>query len=206
MNEHIRRKRPRLYFAGLGRRETLSATRLLTEAALLAGLEAISDEIGGGEQIESATGAALLIGGWPEPSLTGGKADIILSFAPLETLRALPRLCAGGAVFSSIDPIPLSASPGNEGYPDLMQIMAKTNKEAHYAHFISCDAMGKQAGAQESGPVALLGAVCASGLAPIPLKCLERTIAKFFSGKDAETNLVAMRLGAKSVPYPVKIL
>ncbi|MBD5608465.1 MAG: indolepyruvate ferredoxin oxidoreductase [Desulfovibrio sp.] len=180
----------------------MTATRLLTEAALIIGLEAISGEIQG----KDAESSSLAIGGWSSPKFERGEADIILGFEPLKTLRALPLLCAGGAVFCSLDPVAPKAKPRDEDCPDLMRVMAKIHKEADYAHFISCEAMGKQAGAEESGATALLGALCASGLIPIPLKGLERAITKVFSGKEAEIHLCAMRLGAKSVPYPVKNL
>ncbi|MDE5833249.1 MAG: indolepyruvate oxidoreductase subunit beta [Desulfovibrio sp.] len=207
MNERIRGKCPRLYFVGVGGQGTLTATRILAEAALLAGLEVVSGEVHGMAQRGGVVESCLLLGGWRSPRVAPGEADIVLGFEPLETLRAAPYLAPGGAVFSSLDPIPpLSVCVGDEEYPDIEDIMAKAHKKADYSHFMSCNALGKQAGSQKYGPTALLGAVCASGLTPISIEYLGRAISQVFRGKTAEANLAAMKLGAKSVPYPVKNL
>ena len=64
--------------------------------------------------------SAMLLGGWRSPKLDYGEADVLLGFEPLETLRALPYLQPGGAIFSSSDALPpLSVSLGKAVYPDM---------------------------------------------------------------------------------------
>lgn len=203
MNERIKEKRPRVYFTGVGGQGTLTATRILGEAALLAGLDVLAGEIHGMAQRGGVVESALLFGGWRSPRVAPGEADIILGFEPLETLRALPYLAPGGAVFSSLDPLPpLSVSLGDEEYPDIDGIMAKAHGVADYSHFISCNAIGARAGSVKCGSIALLGALCASGLAPVTPTQLERAIRAFIDPALVDANITAMRLGAKTVPYP----
>ena len=205
MNSHILQNCPRIFFIGVGGQGTLTATRLLAEAALLADLQVISGEVHGMAQRGGIVESALLLGGWNSPRIAPGEADIILGFEPLETYRALPFLTTGGAVFSSLDPIyPLSVSLGHGEYPDIKEIMGFTHRKTDFCHFISCNALGKQAGSEKSGAVALLGALCASGIIPIAIEHLALAISKNFKSEIAAINIRAMNLGAKTVPYSVK--
>ncbi len=76
-----------------------------------------------------------------------GEADVLLGFEPLDTLRALPYLQPGGAIFSSSDPLPpLSVALGKAEYPDMAHIMEKARKVAGQCHFVPCRELGLQAG------------------------------------------------------------
>ena len=115
-----KQKRMRIFFTGVGGPGTLTATTLLARTALDAGLDVVAGEVHGMAQRGGVVESVLLLGGWRSPRLDLGEADVLLGFEPLETLRGLPYLRAGGAVISSADPLPpLSVSLGGARYPAL---------------------------------------------------------------------------------------
>ena len=189
-------QRLRIYFTGVGGQGTLTATSLLAAAALEAGVEAVAGEVHGMAQRGGVVESVLLLGGWRAPRLDAGEADILLGFEPLETLRGLPYLRPGGAVFSSSDALPpLSVSLGQASYPSLAEIEAKAREAAAVCRFLPCRELGVQAGAVQSGNTVLLGALRASGLLPFGAEALRAAIRNYLPGKLQTVNLKALELG-----------
>ena len=189
-------KRMRIFFTGVGGQGTLTATTLLARTALEAGLDVVAGEVHGMAQRGGVVESVMLLGGWRSPKLDYGEADVLLGFEPLETLRALPYLQPGGAIFSSSDPLPpLSVSLGKAEYPDMQHIMEKARQVAGQCHFVPCRELGLQAGSVQSGNTVLLSVVCASGVLPFGVDALEAAIKKFLPPKLQESNLKALELG-----------
>ena len=189
-------KRMRIFFTGVGGQGTLTATTLLARTALEAGLDVVAGEVHGMAQRGGVVESVMLLGGWRSPKLDYGEADVLLGFEPLETLRALPYLQPGGAIFSSSDPLPpLSVALGKAEYPDMQHIMEKARQIAGQCHFVPCRELGLQAGSVQSGNTVLLSVVCASGVLPFGVDALEAAIKKFLPPKLQESNLKALELG-----------
>ena len=189
-------KRMRIFFTGVGGQGTLTATTLLARTALEAGLDVVAGEVHGMAQRGGVVESVMLLGGWRSPKLDYGEADVLLGFEPLETLRALPYLQPGGAIFSSSDPLPpLSVALGKAEYPDMKQIMDKARQVAGQCHCVPCRELGLQAGSVQSGNTVLLSVVCASGVLPFGVDALEAAIKKFLPPKLQESNLKALELG-----------
>ena len=137
MSTHDTQKKIRIYFTGVGGQGTLTATTLLARTALDAGLDVVAGEVHGMAQRGGVVESVLLLGGWRSPKLDLGEADLLLGFEPLETLRGLPYLRPGGAIFSNSDPLPpLSVSLGQTPYPDLAHIEAKAKDVAGHCRFL----------------------------------------------------------------------
>ena len=193
-------KRMRIFFTGVGGQGTLTATTLLARTALEAGLDVVAGEVHGMAQRGGVVESVMLLGGWRSPKLDYGEADVLLGFEPLETLRALPYLQPGGAIFSSSDPLPpLSVALGKAEYPDMQHIMDKARQVAGQCHFVPCRELGLQAGSVQSGNTVLLSAVCASGVLPFGVDALEAAIKKFLPAKLQEVNLKALELGKNAL-------
>ena len=189
-------KRMRIFFTGVGGQGTLTATTLLARTALEAGLDVVAGEVHGMAQRGGVVESVMLLGGWRSPKLDYGEADVLLGFEPLETLRALPYLQPGGAIFSSSDPLPpLSVSLGKAEYPVKQHIMEQARQVAGQCHFVPCRELGLQAGSVQSGNTVLLSVVCASGVLPFGVDALEAAIKKFLPPKLQESNLKALELG-----------
>ena len=182
--------RLRIFMTGVGGQGTLTATTLLARAALSFGLPVTSGEIHGMAQRGGVVESTLLIG-FKSPKIGPGEADILLGFEPLETLRALSYLKPGGLVLSSTEYLPpLSVACGREVSPDIEAIKARVAACSGQAHFLPCRSLGIQAGAVQSGNIALLGAL------PFGVDVLADTVRATMKPKIADVNLRALDLGA----------
>ena len=193
-------KRLRIHFAGVGGQGTLTATTLLSKAALDAGLPAVSGEIHGMAQRGGVVESTLLIGGWQSPLISHGEADIILGFEALETLRALPYLAPKGYVLASTDIVPPpGVSAGREAYPPLDEIRRAVEGCAVKAWFVPCQELGLQAGSAQCANTVLLGALAATGLIPFGVESLKDAARRHLPAKIAAMNERAVDLGAAAV-------
>ncbi|MDR1659874.1 MAG: 2-oxoacid:acceptor oxidoreductase family protein [Desulfovibrio sp.] len=199
MRECTAGQRLRVYFTGVGGQGTLTATTLLAGAAMAAGLDVVAGEVHGMAQRGGVVESVLLLGGWRSPRLDFGEADVLLGFEPLETLRGLPYLRSGGAVFSSSDPLPpVGVSLGQARYPELAVIEEKTRRIAGLCKFLPCRELGLAAGSVQSGNTALLGAACAAGVLPFGADALEKAVKNFLPPEIREANLKALASGASA--------
>lgn len=192
-------KRARILLVGVGGQGTLTATRLLAQAALDLGIEAVAGEVHGMAQRGGVVESAVLMGGYRSPRLGPGEADLLLGFEPLETLRALRGLRAGGAVISSSETIlPPGVAQGKEEYPTMEGIRAATSGVAGVMRFLPIASLGKDAGSPQSANIALLGAACAMGLLPVGLDDLKKSLSVHLKAALRDVNLRAANLGAEA--------
>ncbi len=188
----------KIFMTGVGGQGTLTATTLLSKAALMQGLPVTSGEIHGMAQRGGVVESTLLIG-LKSPKIGLGEADLLLGFEPLETLRALPYLKPGGAVFSSTEFLPpLSVATGQATCPDLEEIKGKIAAYAGDVNWYPCQSLGLEAGAIQAGNIALLGAVAASGALPFGPDAVAKTIEVNMNPKIAKINLKALELGVNA--------
>ncbi len=190
----------RIFMIGVGGQGTLTATTLLTQTALDHGLEVTSGEIHGMAQRGGVVVSTVMLGGLKSPVIGKGEADVLLGFEPLETYRGLEHLRPGGLVVSSSETVaPVSVSMGRAEYPAFETIRTAVEACAGRALFLPIRTMGKEAGAVQSGNLALLGAVCATGALPFGPEALESTLRSFMKPALLETNLKALALGVDAV-------
>lgn len=119
-----------------------------------------------------------------------GKADIIVSVEPMESLRYLPWLSGNGWLVTNSSPfinIP--------DYPPVEEILLEIKKIRNNI-IIDADLIAKEAGSARSGNMVILGA--ASPFIDIPYSSLENAIRKLFGRKGEEIvgiNLKALKAG-----------
>ncbi|MFH1913352.1 MAG: indolepyruvate oxidoreductase subunit beta [Pseudomonadota bacterium] len=189
----------RIFMTGVGGQGTLTATTMLARTVLAAGLPVTSGEIHGMAQRGGVVESTVLIG-CKSPKIGHGEADILLGFEPMETVRALPYLKRGGLVLSSTEFMPpLSVSMGKQACPSLDEIKAQVAACTDQAHYMDSQTIGIQAGAVQSGNIALLGALCATGALPFGPEALEATIKANLPAKLQAVNLKALELGVAAL-------
>ncbi|MUM76285.1 indolepyruvate ferredoxin oxidoreductase [Pseudodesulfovibrio sp. F-1] len=189
----------RIFMTGVGGQGTLTATTLLARTVLAAGLPVTSGEIHGMAQRGGVVESTVLIG-CKSPKIGHGEADILLGFEPMETVRALPYLKRGGLALSSTEFMPpLSVAMGKQECPSLDEIKAQVAACTDQARFMNSQTLGIQAGAVQSGNIALLGALCATGALPFGPEALAATIKANFPAKIQAVNLKALELGVAAL-------
>ena len=119
-----------------------------------------------------------------------GKANLIISVEPMESLRYLPWLSESGWLVTNSNPfinIP--------DYPSLDEIMKEIKKVKNHI-IIDADLIAKEAGSARSGNMVILGA--ASPFIDMPYDSLENAIRELFRRKGeqiVEPNLKAFKAG-----------
>jgi indolepyruvate ferredoxin oxidoreductase beta subunit len=119
-----------------------------------------------------------------------GKAGIIISVEPMESLRYLPWLSETGWLVTNSNPF-----KNITDYPPVEQILAEIRKIKNHI-IIDADSIAREAGSMKSGNMVILGA--ASPFIEIPFQSLENAIRNLFSRKGEEVvdlNLKALKAG-----------
>jgi indolepyruvate ferredoxin oxidoreductase, beta subunit len=122
--------------------------------------------------------------------ITYGKADLIISVEPMESLRYLPWLSAEGWLVTNSNPF-----DNIPDYPSKDEIMAEIKKIRNHI-IIDADLIAKDCGSLRSGNMVILGA--ASPFIDMPFGSIEEAIRKLFGRKGeeiVEINLQAFKAG-----------
>ncbi|MDP8222351.1 MAG: indolepyruvate oxidoreductase subunit beta [Candidatus Lernaella stagnicola] len=189
-------KTTRVYLCGVGGQGSLTASRLLGEAAMAADLPVTVSEVHGMSQRGGIVESAVLIGGAKSPLVGRGDADVLMAFEPLEALRALPY-CGGKtvAVVNTRAIVPFTVTLGHGEYPDRDDILEQV--AAVCRRLISFDAttLAEQAGNAMAANAVMLGAVAATGALPMSVEVIERIVTEGVPAKFRATNQQAFNLG-----------
>jgi indolepyruvate ferredoxin oxidoreductase beta subunit len=119
-----------------------------------------------------------------------GKADLIISVEPMESLRYLPWLSENGWLVTNTTPFVNIAD-----YPDMKELLAEIEKLPHQIK-INADEIARQVKSPRSLNIVMLGA--SSPFLDIPYESLENGIKKIFGNKGdkvVQLNLDALKAG-----------
>lgn len=122
-----------------------------------------------------------------------GKADLVISVEPMESLRYLPWLSKDGWIVTNSVPF-----ININDYPPVDEILSEIRKIKN--HFIlDADSIARDLGSPQSGNIVMLGA--ASHWISMPYPSLEEAVRKLFKRKGEEivgVNLKALKAGRES--------
>jgi len=181
-----------IIIAGVGGQGILTIASIIDLAAMNLGLNVKQSEVHGMSQRGGAVESHLRISTEEIYSdlIPLGKADLILSIEPMESLRYLPFLSPEGVIATSTEPY-----ENIDNYPDEKELLNKI-KESASNLLIAAKSIAREAGSSKTYNVAMLGA--ASPFLGIDSEELEKAIGVFFARKGetiVTTNLKAFRLG-----------
>lgn len=174
-----------IYLVGVGGQGIITASRIIGDAAVLAGKNVLLSETHGMAQRGGSVVCTARIGDFHSPLIPDGSADVILSFELLETLRALCKASKKTIVVSSTEKIvPLSVSSQKLKYPTVEEVVAQVTKATKTFITIDAPKVAAECGVPMSSNVVMVGA-----LAGIGVPGLERTHFE----KAIELNIQRMR-------------
>ena len=181
-----------IIISGVGGQGILTMASVIDLAAMNLGLNVKQAEVHGMSQRGGAVESHLRISSEEIFSdlIPKGKADIILSIEPMESLRYLPFLSPDGVIVTATEPY-----VNITNYPDEEKLLDTIAVSANHV-FVEADSLAKEAGSAKAYNVVMLGA--ASPYLEIPTEELEKAIEMFFSRKGKEMvdmNIKAFRLG-----------
>lgn len=166
-----------VYLVGVGGQGIITASRVIGDAAILAGVNVLLSETHGMAQRGGSVICTARIGDVQSPLIPDGKADVILSFELLETLRAICKANKDTMVISSTEKIvPLSVSTQKLKYPTLEEVGIQVKKTAK--DFVPIDArkLAEDSAVPMSSNIVMIGALAGSGITGLERKHFEMAI------------------------------
>lgn len=184
-----------ILIAGVGGQGILTIASIIDLAAMNLGLNLKQAEVHGMSQRGGAVESHLRISSKEIYSdlIPMGKADLILSIEPMESLRYLPFLSPDGIIVTATEPY-----ENINNYPDLQELLKSIQNSAS-SMLVEAKSIAKEAGSPRVYNIALLGA--ASPYIGIDSEELEKAIEMFFERKGDKIvtmNLKAFRLGKEN--------
>jgi len=181
-----------IILAGVGGQGIISIASIIGHAALEQGMHLKQSEIHGMSQRGGDVMSNLRISTQEIASdlIPFGKADLIISVEPLESLRYLPYLSSDGWVITNIKPF-----NNIPNYPDIEFVMKAIGRLPHHIA-LDADTMAKEAGSIKASNTVILGA--SSPFLGMAYDKIEEAIRFIFRNKGDDIinlNLKALKSG-----------
>jgi indolepyruvate ferredoxin oxidoreductase beta subunit len=190
-----------IILSGVGGQGILTIAATIGSAAVSGNLFLKQSEVHGMSQRGGDVQSHLRISDKPVSSdlIPYGKADVIISVEPMESLRYLPWLSQTGWLVTNSNPfinIP--------DYPSLEEIISEIKKIKNHI-IVDADGIAKASGSVRAGNMVILGA--ASPFINMPFESLENAVRTLFGRKGeqiVEINLKALRAGRECSAIHIK--
>jgi indolepyruvate ferredoxin oxidoreductase beta subunit len=185
-----------IILSGVGGQGILSIAATIGLAAVANNLFLKQSEVHGMSQRGGDVQSHLRISDRPVSSdlIPYGKANLIISVEPMESLRYLPWLSKTGWLVTNSNPF-----VNIPDYPPVDEIIREIKKIKNHI-IIDADVIAKEAGSARSGNIVILGA--ASPYIDMSFESLENAVRKLFGRKGeeiTEANLKALKAGREFV-------
>jgi len=183
-----------IIISGVGGQGILSIAATIGLAAIANDLYLKQSEVHGMSQRGGDVQSHLRLSNKPVSSdlIPYGKADLIISVEPMESLRYLPWLSEDGWLVTNSTPF-----VNIPDYPDLEKILAEI-KNVKNNLIVDADQIAKECGGARSGNMVILGA--ASHFIDMKAESFENAITELFARKGeaiVDLNIKAFRAGRK---------
>ncbi len=184
-----------IYLVGVGGQGIITASKIIGDAALLAGEKVILSETHGMAQRGGSVVCTARIGDRAGPLIPDMAADVILSLELLETLRAECKASKETVVLSSTERIvPLSVSTQKMMYPSQQAVVDRMSRVARSVVMVDAVGIAGQAGARMSSNIVMVGALAGSGTTGLDRGHFEEAV-KANIRRNVDENLRAFALG-----------
>jgi len=185
-----------IYIAGVGGQGSLTASRILGEAATRAGLNVLVGEIHGMAQRGGVVESTVRIGEVHGPIISDRGADVLLGFEPVETVRALAKAGDHTLVITNTRPVvPATLSLKGDNYPDIERLLSRIREATPRAVALDASALAQEAGSAQALNTVLLAALAGCTELPFSLDLFRDTILESVPQKAREVNERAFARG-----------
>lgn len=186
----------RILFTGVGGQGTLLASRLLGEAVMADGMDVRVSEVHGMAQRGGVVESTVILGGFQSPIISDGEADVLVSFEPLECMRASVKCSASSVVITNVSPIePFTVKLGAAEYPDIDAWLKEAEKSFGRVYAVDAEGMAREAGTVKAVNIVLLGVLVGSGVVPVTVERMRQTIKEKVKPAFVDANLKAFDAG-----------
>ncbi len=190
-----------IIISGVGGQGILSIAATLGTAALQEGLNMKQSEVHGMSQRGGDVYSNMRISDKPIASdlIPKGKADVVLSVEPLESLRFISYLKPDGWIITNSKPF-----KNIPEYPDIEEIYEEIRKIKNYI-IIDADAIAKDLKSIRSSNIVMLGA--ATPFIEVNFESLKKALKTIFGGKGQDVvdkNIAALEKGREFALTEIK--
>lgn len=180
-----------IILSGVGGQGAISIAAIIASAAMSENLNIKQSEVHGMSQRGGAVMSNLRISDKPIASdlIPFGKADVIISVEPMESLRYLPYLSKDGWLITNLEPF-----VNIPDYPDMEALLESINKVKHVT--LNANEIAKQIKARRSMNTVMLGA--AMPFLGLKRESIEAGIKAIFGAKGEDIvnqNIAALDAG-----------
>jgi indolepyruvate ferredoxin oxidoreductase beta subunit len=184
-----------IVLAGVGGQGVLSISAIIASSAMKEGLHVKQSEVHGMSQRGGAVQANLRLSDEPIASdlIPRGRANMIISMEPMESLRYLGYLSKDGTLLTATKPV-----ENIPDYPDLEGLLDKIRSLPN-AILLDSDRLAREAGSARASNMVIVGA--AARFLPVTPETIQRFIREVFARKGdkvVQTNLDAFEKGREA--------
>ena len=189
-----------IYISGVGGQGIIKTSVIIGEAAMLEGYDVAMSEIHGMSQRGGSVSTELKIGNFKSSIVEENKADLILSFEPIEVLRGLDKANKDTTlIFNTFPIVPSTLTQTGETYPEIDDIVKNLKDNFDSVYPIEGNGLAIDAGSILSLNMVLLGACVANDSFPLSKETVETAMKHNLAPKFHEMNLKAIENGYNAV-------
>ena len=189
----------RIVVVGVGGQGVLFASKVLAQAAMAEGNDAVMSEVHGMAQRGGVVVTNLCIGRIQSSLIGATEADIIFAFEPIEAYRALSLANSNTRFVTNTAPVvPVAVSIGKAKYPDLDDLFGQIRAITPKLTTINADELATKAGSYLTVNTVLLGALAGTPDCPVSKEALLEALKQNVPPKMLDINLEAFEFGFKA--------
>jgi indolepyruvate ferredoxin oxidoreductase beta subunit len=185
-----------IYISGVGGQGIIKTSTVIGEAAMKSRMPVVMSEVHGMAQRGGGVSTELKIGDSYSPIIENGSADILISFEPVEALRAIPKISNNTYVIVNKSPIyPFNLRESEIPYPDIEIILEELNNKSREVFALDANKIANESGHPLSMNMVMLGSVTAINGFPLKKEIIIDSMKVNLPEKSLDINLKAFENG-----------
>lgn len=163
----------RIVIVGTGGQGVLTAARVLCDCFTGRGHRVVSGQLHGMAQRGGSVQSSVIIDGGKSPVIASGRADFVLGFEPVETVRALPLMSARSVVYMNTVPVvpyilgqQAVLEEGTAQYPDVGRLAESIRRVTSQLSAFDATRLAQEAGSARAVNMIMLGCLLGSRALP----------------------------------------
>jgi len=185
-----------IYISGVGGQGIIKTSTVIGEASMKSNMPVVMSEVHGMAQRGGGVSTEMKIGEAYSPIIENGSADILISFEPIEALRAIPKISCKTFVVVNKSPIyPFNLRESEISYPEVEIILAELEKKSLKVFALDADEIARKSGHILSMNMVMLGSATAVNGFPLKKDVIIDSMVANLPEKSLNINLVAYEKG-----------
>ena len=185
-----------VYIAGVGGQGVVKTSIIIGLACVKKGVNVVMSEIHGMAQRGGSVPAEMKIGDAYSPIIEKGGADLLISFEPAESLRAMSKLSKDTVAVVNTQPIiPVTVALGTSVYLDPKMYIDELRSKLKRVVVLDAESMAREAGNVLALNMVMLGASSATPGFPLEKEFLVAAMKENLPAKAIDANLRAFDMG-----------